>query len=174
MHMAKEISTEKGERPLVRRSTAMAPFEDMEHWFEDFSRRFDELFSSRWLHPFERGWPALPELRGPFEGKWPRVDVIDRDTEVIVKAELPGVTKENLDVSLAENTVTIKATTQHEEKEERGQYYHRETSRGEFQRTVMLPAEVKEEQAKATFKDGILELTLPKAAPAKRKTIKVE
>ena len=172
--MAKEISAEKGEKPLTRRSTAMTPFEEMEHWFEDFSRRFDELFSSRWLRPFERGWPSLPELRAPFEGGWPRVDVIDRDTEVVVKAELPGVTKENLDVSLAENTVTIKASTKHEEKEEKGQYHRHEMSRGEFQRTIMLPAEIKGEEAKATFKDGVLNLVLPKAAPAKRKTIKVE
>ena len=172
--MAKEISTEKGEKGLARPSTAMTPFEEMEHWFEDFSRRFDDLFSSRWLRPFEGGWPAFPELRAPFEGRWPRVDVVDRDTEVVVRAELPGVTKENLDVSLGENTVTIKASTRHEEKEEKGQYYRHEMSRGEFQRTVVLPSEVKGEEAKATFKDGILELTLPKTAPAKRKTIKVE
>jgi HSP20 family protein len=102
------------------------------------------------------------------------VDVIDRDTEVVVRAELPGITKDDLDVSLSDNTLTIRASTQHEKKEEKGHYYRREMSRGEFQRSLRLPANVEGDKTKASFKDGILELVVPKAASSKRQTIKVE
>jgi HSP20 family protein len=125
------------------------------------------------MQPFfwGRTWPDAGSL---FGGRLPRVDVIDRENEFCVRAELPGVTKENLDVSLNENTVTLRATTQKEEQEEKGQYYRRETSRGEFQRTVRLPGTVEGDKAKATFKDGVLELIVPKAPGFKRQSIKVE
>lgn len=164
--MAKEKSAEK-EGTLVRRGSALTPFEEIERWF-------DELFSRRGLLSFERGWPAFPELRSPFEGRWPKVDVIDREGEIMVRAELPGVSKDDLDVSLTKDTLTIKAAAKREEKEEKGDYYRHETSRGEFQRTLTLPAMVKGEEAKANFKDGILELILPKAEKATRLSIKVQ
>lgn len=107
-------------------------------------------------------------------GRVPRVDVIDREQELLVRAELPGVSKENLDVSLQDNTLSIRATTQRDEEEEKGQFYRRELSRGEFQRTIRLPCQVEGDKAKASFKDGVLELTIPKVAASKRKTIKVE
>ena len=113
-------------------------------------------------------------MSAPFEGKTPKVDVIDRDNEVVVKAELPGVDKKDLDISVTRNSVTIKGSTSHEEKEEKGNVYRREISRGSYSRTLSLPAEVKEEQAKAKFKDGILELTMPKVEKSKRRSIKVE
>lgn len=164
--MAREKSAEK-EGTLVRRGSALTPFEEIERWFDD-------LISRRGLLPFERGWPAFPELRSPFEGRWPRVDVIDRDAEVVVRAELPGVGKDDLDLSLTEDALTIKASIKGEEKEEKGEYYRHELTRGEFQRTLTLPAGVKGEEAKASFKDGILELILPKAEKAKRLSIKVQ
>jgi HSP20 family protein len=100
--------------------------------------------------------------------------VIDRDNEVVVKAELPGVDKKDIDISVTQNTVTIKGTTSHEEKEEKGDYYRCEISRGSYSRTLSLPADVDEEKTKAEFKDGILELTMPKKKKSKRHTIKVE
>ncbi len=152
----------------------MVPFEDVERWFGELSHRFDDLFSRRWRSPIERLLPSFSDLRPPFEGRVPRVDVVDREAEIVIRGELPGVAKEDLDVSMTDDAVTIRATTRHEEKEEKGQYFRRELSRGEFQRVVPLPAAVKGDAAKATFKDGILELVLPKLEPAKRKTIKVE
>ncbi|MGH8579474.1 MAG: Hsp20/alpha crystallin family protein [Gammaproteobacteria bacterium] len=102
------------------------------------------------------------------------MDVIDRENEIILRAELPGVSKDNLDVSLSANTVLIRASTRHEAQEKKGGYYRREMSRGEFQRTIPMPANVKSEKAKASFKDGILELTLPKLEQSTRRAIKVE
>lgn len=143
----------------------LSPFDEFDQWFDEIRRQ--------WLPSafFGRPWPEAGTV---FGGRMPKVDVIDRENEFCVRAELPGISKENLEVSLHENTVTLRATAQKEEKEEQGQYYRREMSRGEFQRTLRLPAPVESENAKATFKDGILELILPKAPGFKRQTIKVE
>jgi HSP20 family protein len=100
--------------------------------------------------------------------------VIDRDEEVILRAELPGVDKKDLDVSMTDDAVTIRGSCRSEEKEEKGDYFRREVSTGSFSRTVALPADVDGEKAKASFKDGLLELTLPKVKKAMRKAIKVE
>ena len=100
--------------------------------------------------------------------------MIDRDGEIAIKAELPGVEKKDLDVSLTEDSVTIKGSTRHEQKEEKGDYYRCEISRGEFSRTVALPAAVDTTKAKASFKDGMLELVIPKTEARKRCTINIE
>jgi len=126
------------------------------------------------MRPFHWPRPSWGELAAPFEGKMPKVDVIERDNEIVVKAELPGVDKKNLEISVTKNSVTIQGSTSHEEKEEKGDVYRCEISRGSYSRTLTLPSEVNEEKAKAKFKDGILELTLPKVEKAKRRTIKVE
>ncbi len=169
----KEKETKKEEKALAQRRGGLGPFEDIDRWFDEMSRRFNEFFPRRWLSPFERMFPSTPELRAPFEGRMPRVDMIERDAEIVIQAELPGVAKEDLEVSTTNDTVTIRASTRRGEKEEKGEYYRHELSRGEFQRTLQLPAAVKGDQAKATFKDGVLELVLPKVEQAKRKTIKV-
>lgn len=151
-------------------SRAMSPFEEMD-------RMFDAFFGGRrhgWLSPFASRWPGFGELPAPFEGRTPKVDVIDRDHEVVVKAELPGVKKEDLDVTLGDNSVTIRATTRQETKEEKENYYRSEISSGSFMRTVGLPAAVDAEKAKAKFADGVLEMTLPKVEGAKRRNVKIE
>ncbi len=167
--MAEQHKTPKQEQSLARQAGGgMIPFEEIDRWFDDF-------FSRRWFPSFfERGFPNFAESRGQFDARFPRVDVIDRENEVMLRAELPGVNKDNLDVSLSDNTVLIKASSQHEAQEEKGGYYRRELSRGKFQRTIPLPSHVQSEEAKASFKDGILELTLPKVEQVKRRTIKVE
>ena len=144
-----------------------SPFEEMEQFFDNY-------FSRGWMHPFRWTRPSWGDLPMPFEGKMPRVDVVDRDDEIIVKAEVPGVDKKDLDITVTENTVSIKGSTSHEEKEEKGDYYHCEISSGSFSRVVPLPSDVDAENAKSKFKDGVLELTLPKVKKTKRCTVKVE
>ncbi|KAF0193208.1 MAG: HSP20 family protein [Gammaproteobacteria bacterium] len=144
----------------------IAPFEDMERMMEGF-------FPHGWLHPFRREWPDWASSLTPFEGKMPRVDVIDKEESVVVRAEVPGVKKDDLDISLSDNTVTIRGSLKHEEETKEGQYIRREMSRGEFSRTLTLPADVDASKAKATFSDGVLELTLPKQEPSRRHKIKV-
>lgn len=141
--------------------------------FEEIDRIFDRFFGRGWLRPWRFEWPAFPEISLP-EVRVPNVDVIDRENEVVVRAELPGIDKKDLDVTVSEDSVTIKGESRREEKEEKGDYYRREISYGAFSRTIALPASVDGAKAKASFKDGILELTLPKVEPAKRHTVKVE
>ena len=148
---------------------ALSPLQEIERMME----RMFEGFPPGWL-PSRWERPVWRELAAPFEGKMPTVDVVDREDEVVVRAELPGVEKKDLDVTMSDNTVTIKGSVKHEEKEEKGDYYRREISEGSYARTVMLPAEVDGSKAKAQFKDGMLELTLPKLEKAKRRSITVE
>jgi HSP20 family protein len=164
--MAKEDKkTSKQNVQPVKPARALSPFEEMERMFDAFSRG--------WMRPLQREWPAWGDMT-VFGGKTPGVDLIERDDEIVVKAELPGIDKKDMDVSVTKNTVSIKGTTSHEEKEEKGDYYRSEISRGEYARTLTLPAEVDEDRVKATFKNGILELKLPKLKPSKRTTVKVD
>ena len=162
--MAEE--TKKQEIQKAQPARALSPFEEMD-------RMFDQFFRRGWMRPWRFEWPSFPELALP-EMKMPKVDVLDRENEVVIKAEVPGVEKKDLDISVGEDTVTIKGSTTHEEKEEKGDYYRREISRGAFLRTVALPATVDGSKAKASFKDGMLELVLPKTEKAKRHSVKVD
>ena len=141
--------------------------------FDEFDRMMEGFFPRGWLHPFRWDWPEWASTMAPFEGRTPRVDVIDKEKNIIVRAEIPGVTKENIDVSLSDNSVTIRGSTKREEEKKEGDYFRREISRGEFARTVTLPVDVDGSNAKATFSDGVLELTLPKQAGSQRRKIKV-
>ncbi len=154
-------------KPTESKTTmALSPFEEMERWF-------DEFLPDRFMHPFKDNWPAWPDLETP-KGRFPKVDLIDRDNEILIKAELPGVKKEDLDISLTDDVLTIKASTLYEKEEEKGEYHRREISRGEFQRILRLPENVDGDKVKTSFKDGVLELKIPKEKPAKRRTIKVK
>jgi HSP20 family protein len=143
-------------------SRSLSPFEEMDRWMDSLSRGL--------FRPMRWEWPSWPESTMAA----PKVDVVDRDNEILIRAEVPGVKKEDLDVSMTDNTVTIKGSTSHEEKEEKGDYYRHEISKGSFSRTVALPGDVDSDKCKTRFKDGVLELTVPKVEKAKRRTIKVE
>ena len=87
---------------------------------------------------------------------------------------MPGVNKEDVHVTITGNRMTIKGETRHEEKEEKGDYYRCEISRGSFSRSVTLPVDVDDTKAKAEIKDGMLEITLPKIEEAKKRDIKIQ
>jgi HSP20 family protein len=150
--------------------TALTPFEEMDRAFDEF---FGHRWPRAWMRPFRWEHPSLAEIPAAL-GKLPRVDVIDNETEIVVRAEVPGIRKEDLDVSMNEETVTIRGHTSREEKTESGNYYRSEISHGEFVRTVGLPSAVDAEKATAKLENGVLELTLPKVERAKRHAIKVE
>lgn len=139
------------------RHRVLSPLTDMESWFQHMFPRMGQ--ARRW------DWPSLDHLPRPFEGKIPRVDVIERDNEVLLKAEMPGVSRDNLEVTTTRNTVTLKGTSRYEHKHEDGDFHRREMSEGIFARTVTLPAEVAGDKAEARFRDGLLELSLPKLPP---------
>ena len=164
-----EITVEKGkEIQKAVPARGLPPLNEMERLME---RVFGDFPRRGWVRPWRVEWPAWPEMP---EMRMPKVDVIDREEDVVVRAELPGVEKKDLEISTTDTTVTIKATTRHEEKEEKGDYYVCEIARGSIARPVALPAEVKSDKAKASLKDGVLELTLPKVEKSKRRTVTVE
>lgn len=141
--------------------------------FDDMDREFESLFRRGWRHPLLGGfndWQGEPA----FEGKVPSVDVIDQDDQVLIKAELPGIDKKDVDISVTDETVSIKAKTSSEKEEEKGDYYRREISQGSYERVLAIPANVDSSKAKAKFRDGMLELSLPKTEKSNRKKVTVE
>lgn len=97
-----------------------------------------------------------------------------REGEYVLRAEMPGVDRKDLDISLTETAVTIKGSRRSEHKEEKGDYQRCEISTGGFSRTVSLPGEVDADKAKATFNDGMLELSLPKVKAARRRKVEIQ
>lgn len=103
----------------------------------------------------------------------PAVELSEQDGNYQLKAELPGVSKDNIDVEVTDDVVTIKAETKKEEEEKKENTYRSEFRYGKFIRSVQLPSEVDNSNAKAEFKDGILTVTLPKTREEESKTKKI-
>lgn len=155
----KEVTVSKGPLERMPRPATM---------FSDIDRLFDDFLGRRWMRPFGAERPFAEMV-----GYVPSVDVIDRDDEVVVRAAVPGYKKEDIEIAVSNSTLTIKGETRTEEKEEKGDYYRCEISQGAFTRTIALPAEVDDSKAKASMKEGMLELTLPKLEKSKRHTISI-
>jgi HSP20 family protein len=151
------------------------PFAFMRRFSEEMDRLFEDFgFGRGWLAPgFERGLDRLETLA---EGAWaPQVEVIERDNRLIVRADLPGMTKDDVKVDLDDNSLVIRGErkTEHEEDEEG--YYRSERSYGSFYRRIPLPSGVKAEEANADFRNGVLEITMPaaKRADAERRQLEI-
>ena len=129
-------------------------------------RAMDRLFDERFFIPY-RLFSFGTDENTP-------IDMYNTDKEVVVKAALPGVKPEKVDVSITDDTLTIKGETKAEEKIEREDYLYREHRYGAFCRSVALPSRLKTEKAEASFENGILTLTIPKSAEAKPKQLKVK
>ena len=103
----------------------------------------------------------------------PTIDIFEESNDVVVKAELPGIKKEDIDVKVTDTTITISGEKKKEEKVENKDYYRMESSYGSFTRAFSLPSEVQTDRVKAQYKDGILEIRIPKTEEAKKKEKKV-
>ena len=101
------------------------------------------------------------------------MDVFDREDRVMVKVELPGVDKDDIDISVVGDVLTIKGERKAEEEVKHEDYYCCERYRGSFRRTVQLPADVDTEKIEASYENGVLEITLPKRAEVTPKKISV-
>ncbi len=141
------------------------PFEELRR----LERRLNRILSELWEKPAisPRSLP-YSEIREPF------IDIQETDKEIIVTAEIPGVEKENIKVNVYDNTLEISASISKEEKEKREGFIRKERRLGKFYRTITLPCEVLTEKAKATYKNGVLEIRLPKAKVEEGMLIKVE
>jgi HSP20 family protein len=137
------------------------PFDEIMSMRESMDRLFEDFFSRR------------PRQSGPLVWQ-PAVEIAETDTEVVVKAELPGIDPKHVEVNVTGDTLTIKGEAKAEQEEKRRNYYRRELRYGAFQRAIALPIEVKGDEAKATFRHGILEVKVPKAERVRPKSVKVE
>lgn len=135
-------------------------FGDLTRMQEEMNRFFDDFFGE--------------QRRGLAEGAWlPAVDVSETDSELMVRAELPGMSHEDIEINVQDNILTLKGEKKQEKKEEKENFHRLERSYGSFSRSFSLPAGVKPDDIKATFKDGVLQVTLPKAEEAKPKKIAI-
>jgi len=153
-------------RAVARRSDALSPFAPL----REFERLFGDFFSVFGVPArAEREAVALPP--GIIA---PRIDVSETDDEVRIKAELPGVNEKDIDVRLVDDVLTIRgeAQTQHEEKQQ--DYRVMERARGTFVRSLRLPFMADASQVQASFKDGILSITIPKPREARERVQRIE
>jgi len=139
--------------------------------FDSLSRYMERLFEDTFESFGRRRWlPRISER----DGIIPNVDMYDRKSEIVVKAQLPGVEKENVDITISKDSLTIKGEIKREEEEEKEDYYCSECTYGTFLRTIPLPSEIDTAKAKAEFKNGVLKIKLPKLEEAKAKEVKVK
>jgi HSP20 family protein len=138
------------------------PFRDMVSIQDEMNKLFDDFFG----HPVARtDWT---------EGVWsPSVDVSEDKDNVVIKAEMPGMNKDDVKISIQDNVLTLKGEKR-QEKEQKDKNYHRvERSYGSFCRSFQLPTSVKSDNIKANYKDGVLSVTLPKTEEVKPKEIPI-
>lgn len=148
-------------RAPTRREEAgyASPFLDLRREME---RVFDDAF---------RGFGVLGDWRGANGFGWPHVEVTDRDKEIRVTAELPGLEEKDVEINLDDGALVLRGEKRTEHEDEARRYSER--LYGRFERRIALPAEVDEERAKATFKNGVLTVTLPKTEQAQERVRRI-
>ena len=161
---------EKAKEKETKAVTPWRPFIGLTGWERDMDRMLEDFFGRRARPWWPERWfkPDDMELRPPI------VDVFEEKDEIVVKAELPGMEKENIELNLSDHTLTIKGEKKKEEEVKEENYYRSERSYGGFLRTLELPKDVHADKVKASFKNGILEVRMPKTEAAKAKEVKVK
>ena len=142
--------------------TPWRPFGELGSLRREMDRLWDSFFGER---PLTRVW----------EREWlPSLDVSETKDDFVVKAEVPGIDAKNIDISLTGDVLTIKGEKKHEKEEKEEDYHLVERNYGAFSRSVRIPAEVESAKIKASYKNGILKVTLPKSEKVKAKKVKVK
>jgi HSP20 family protein len=144
--------------PSMMPSDEVSPFVSLHR---EMNRLFDDVFNR-----FDAGVPSLlGRTPGSLGGSWPSLEVNASDNEVRVSAELPGMDEKNIEVLVENDVLTIRGEKK-SESEDQGRRFS-ERYYGRFERSIALPFEVEEEKAEASFKNGVLTVTIPKSATAK-------
>jgi len=128
---------------------------------KEMDRLFDDFIGERWPSIFEPGDFSPP------------VEVGETPEEIFVNVQVPGLTKENLDVELTEEALTVKGEVKEEKEEKKKNYYRQEFRHGKFSRTVALPQEVEVDKAIAELEKGVLTVHIPKTEKARTRAITV-
>ena len=152
------------ERGLARREAFPSlgePFRMLEGFADEMNHLFDDFGLRRgWFAPrMGFGWPRPLLLRA--EGWLPDIEMLQRNNQLVIRADLPGLAKDDIKVDITEEAVTIQGERRREHEEEKAGVYRSERSYGSFSRVVALPQGAITDQAKASFKDGVLEITMP-------------
>jgi HSP20 family protein len=145
------------------------PLAGLTRWETEMDRMFSDFFGSR-MRPW---WPDRWLTRGG-EITTPALDVYEEKDEIVIKAELPGMDKNDIEVNISDSELTVKGEKKKEETIDEENYYRCERSYGAFVRSVELPTDVKADKVKASFKNGILEIRMPKTEEAKTKEVKIK
>jgi len=161
---------DKAKAKETKAVTPWRPFMDLTRWERDMDRMMEDFFGRR-MRPW---WPERWSRREVMELEAPAVDLFEDKNDIVIKAELPGMEKENLEVKLTDHMLTIKGEKKKEQEIKEENYYRSERSYGSFIRTLELPADVHADKVKASFKNGVLEVRLPKTEEAKTKEVKVK
>ena len=140
------------------------PRREMESWEGPFNRFFNEAFFSA----------AGVDGGESNHFNWkPSVDIYDHDDAIVIKAELPGVDKKDIEVDLKDHVLTLKGERSYENEVKEENYYHKERTFGKFHRAFSLPADLDSDKIKADFKDGVLRIDIQKPEEKKPKKISV-
>lgn len=139
-----------------------SPFQEMEQMFEDFFQR--RFFAPSWMPRLK--FPEMSEVTAS-------VDMFEEGSDLVIKAEIPGMKKEEISIDFAGDTITISGEKKSEERTERKDYHRVERSFGSFSRRLRLPVEILVDKSQATFKDGVLEIRMPKSDTEKQKVRKI-
>ncbi len=123
---------------------------------------------------FEDFFAMSPQEREDWIMEYPQIDVRETDNDLKVSAELPGLTDKDIEVLISGDSLTIKGEKKEEKEDKKENYRRMERRYGSFRRVVQLPGEVKADNAQATFKNGVLEITIPKTEAAQKDKKKVE
>jgi HSP20 family protein len=159
--------SEKKQGELVSTRGARDPFELLRQMTSDLDRVFDDWRAVRW--PFVGGRaPSTPETWAP------RIDVLERDNRLITRVDLPGMKKEDVTVQVTDGHLELSGERRQEKEEKADNFYRSERQYGRFYRAVPLPKGVKLEDVKATFADGVLEVSMPLPAKPEAAARKVE
>lgn len=147
------------------------------HPFDDLRREVDRLFegfNGGWPRPFRPPMPTLgPLLRSELDWSTPAVDIVEKDKSYEINVELPGIDEQNVDVTLRNGNIVIKGEKQEDKEEKSKDYYLRERQFGSFERAFAVPEGVETDKIDASFKKGVLTITLPKAPTAQNSEKKI-
>lgn len=149
-----------------------SPVDVFDRMTEEMDRTFDRMFRDFGMP--RRSWLTHPFRSRASEGSWaPRIETFQKGDRYIVRADLPGLKKDDVQVELTNEAVTIRGERRDEKEEEREGYYHSEREYGEFYRSIPLPDGVITESAQASFNNGVLEISM-QAPPAETRSRRLE
>jgi HSP20 family protein len=158
-------------KPARKTQTAPEASPSLLSRLQDDLDRMETMFEGFW--PARPRFPELAELRANAM-RVPAVDVFEAGDDIVVKAEIPGLKKEEIEVNVTDSMLTVSGVKERKDEVREDKYYRCERSYGSFSRSVELPGEVQAGKAQATFSDGVLEVRLPKTEESKRKAVKLK